>query len=209
MHGSNVHLIQHFLGTLPHPAVSRQYNSQVIRKLHSFGSGKHILQIQAIDSPGNGETSRALAPCSNTVVRSNQSCPPAKTNNSSAARSLEQFIINETDAFLQYFREQICIVGLQFVRVAEKEIRLVCNQFLSIHLFHSNEHITITQIFLHLQPHGCIFRISNSPHRTGLNGYIQFRETLLKEHTLVWSQRHTLVRRRFAFPKNAQSQGVF
>ncbi len=201
-------MIKHLLCSLSNPTITCQNNANIIRKAHSFCDRKHVVQIQAVNRTRDGKAPIPFPPCPNSIVCSNQSSPTSKTNDSPATWPLEQFIVDEANSFVEDFTQQSGIVRLQFMGMTKKQVRLVWNQFLGIDLLNTNEHITVTQVFLHLYPRGRIFGISNPTNWTGLNNDIQLRKSFLKQNTLIRSQWNTLVWRSFSFSENSQAQRV-
>ena len=170
---------------------------------------EHFFEVAAVDGLGQFKRSTAQTIGSQPAVGTYKPGPTTEADDAATAGTLQQFVIDEADFLIENGREQLRIVRLQFVGVAEKEVGLAGHQVLNVDLLHPNEHIAIGNVFTHIEARSAVFGIADAAHRAGLNGNFQLRKTLLEQDALVRRQWYTLVRRGLSFSDDAQLERLF
>ena len=170
VHGAELHVVQYFASALPHPAMACEDNLEVRGKGDTLNVREHFFEVAAVDGLGQFKRSAAQAIGTQSAVGSNEPGPTTEADDAATAGALQQFVIDEADFLIENGREQLGVVRLQFVGVAEKEVGLAGHQVLYVDLLHPNEDIAIRDVFAYIEARGAVLGIPDAAHRAGLNG---------------------------------------
>ena len=116
--------------------------------------------------------------------------------------SFDQFIIDEANALVDDGSEKFGIVRLQLVRVAEEHVRLVRDEFIYRHFFHTQQHIAVAHIGHNLDAKRAVFLILNPSDPTRFHHQLHFGVERFQIRTLGRGEGHPLVGRHFSFSEN-------
>ena len=169
MYFPNSHEFEDFAGTIAHasPTCERHLGS---RGQFDLGKvGLHLRAVFAIDGARQVVSPVLCAKRAKRIVCPHHSSISAKTNDAPSARSLEQLVIDETDALVQASAQQLGVVGLKLESVRKEEVGLVGNQLIDGNLFDPKEHVAIAEVFAELNTGSDKLGIGNSPDIAGLD----------------------------------------
>ena len=185
MHGAELHVVEHFTSTLPHPAMACEDNLEVRGKGDTLNVREHFFEVAAVDGLGQFKRFTAQTIGSQPAVGTDKPGPTTEADDAATAGSLQQFVIDEADFLIEDGREQLRIVRLQLMGVAEEEVGLSRHQVLYVDLLHPNEDIAIRDVFAYIEARSAVFGIADAAHRAGLNGNFQLWKALLEQDALI------------------------
>ena len=96
-----------------------------------------------------------------------------------SVRPLEQLVVDEPDAFVQTGAQQLGVVGLKLVSVREEEVGLVLDELVDGNFLDAKEHVAIAEVFVELDPRGCVLFVGDPANRDWVEPPILHRETAL------------------------------
>ena len=188
-----------FMCTHSHSTSARQNNLHVARQINGFGVIHHLFHVRAVDCAGKGKGIVPEAPCPQSIVSANDSCPSPKSDDANSVGSFNQFVINQANASIDDGAQQFGVVRLKLVRVTEKEVCGVWNQIIYRHFFHTQDDITSPKIFHHIDARVSVLLVCDAPHATRLHDQFYLRIGLLQIRALGRGEGNPLVRRHFPF----------
>ena len=139
-----------------------QDNFHVSREVNGLGVSQHFFHVLAIDGARQVERLVSESPGTQPVVGSHDACPSTEADDTASIRSLDQFVVNQANTLVDDGSEQFGVVGLQLVRVAEKEIRGVIPQLIQWHFFHSQQDVASLQVGDNVNALLAVFVVANS-----------------------------------------------
>ena len=165
----NAQGFEDFTGSIAHAPPPCERNLGARCQLDFGEVGLHFRAVFAVDG-----TRKCVCPVLSTkssegIVGAHHTCVAAKPNDALSIRPLEQFVVDEPDAFVQTSAQQLGVVRLKLVGVREEEVGLVLDELVNGNFLDAKEHVAIAEVFVYLDPRGCVLFVCDTTNGTGLN----------------------------------------
>ena len=100
MNLSNAQSREQFVGAHAHAPTTGQDHLHVCRQVDGLGVTNHVLHVGAVDGARKVKSASTKAPCPEAVVGSHNAGPTSKPNHPTAIGTLDEFIIDQTNALV-------------------------------------------------------------------------------------------------------------
>ena len=185
-----------------HATSSGQHNFHVARQVDCLGMTHHLLHVRTINRTWKVKTHMPQPPCPQAVVGTDNACPPAEPDHALTVGAFDEFIVNQANPLVHDGAEELGVVGLKLVRVAEEQIRGVRNQHVQRDFLHAEQNVTAAQVLHHVNALRTVLVVPDATHFTGFHNQFHFGVGPLQFCALRRGEGHPLVRWRFAFSNN-------
>jgi hypothetical protein len=119
-------------------------------------------------------------------------------------RVLKHFVIDEADFFIKNSAEQVAVIRLLLIGMAEEHIILPREKHLDGHFLNAQEHVAIAKIFLERYAGILVLLIGKSPDGAGLHGDFRLGILLENHPALRRGKGHAFIGRHLSLPDHSK-----